>query len=69
MPTPKLLSLATELGDLTPQELAVVLPEASRHIRTAPHWQGGRSDIASLLRRAGSVATGIAERRREREAA
>lgn len=69
MPTPKLLQLATELGDLTPEELAVVLPEAARMIAAAPHWRGGRSDIASLLRRAGSVATGIAERRREREAA
>lgn len=64
MPTPKLLSLATELGDLTPEELAVVLPEASRHIRTAPHWQGGRSEIASLLQRAGHRARCVARQRR-----
>lgn len=69
MPTPVLIRLAIEVGDLTPEELAVVLPEAARMVAAAPHWRGGRSDIASLLRRAGSVAAGIAERRREREAA
>ena len=49
MPTPVLIRLATELGDLTPEELAVVLPEAARRIARAPHWQGGRSDPVTEL--------------------
>lgn len=61
--------LAVELGDLTPEELAVVLPDAARRIARAPHWKGGRSDIASLLRAAGRKAQGIAERRATTEAA
>lgn len=69
MPTPVLIRLATELGDLTPEELAVVLPEAARMIAAAPHWRGGRRDIASLLRRAGHRARCICDEQREKEAA
>ncbi len=59
----RLATLAESLSDLTPEEWAELLPIAAAAVKRAPHWRGGRSDLAHALARAGGMMRAIVARR------